>query len=146
MGGLTKPQQRELMRTGDSTEYKNTFEGRSRTLTDDSSWRMQIDKMAEARRADEAERDRVAQQLEEVSRQREAHRESSEQAKQQFEAESNARANQQRALEQTGAVDSIGGTNKPYNQTPTTSTTVEGVGAGQDQRRKRNQLAAYLGI
>ena len=102
---------------------------------------------AEKQRAEEVERNRLSQQLEEVRQQREATQAQAEQTRLENEAKANSLENQQRALEQTGVVDTGGGgTAKPYNPTSSSSTTVEGLGGERDTRRKRNQLTAYLGI
>lgn len=146
MGGLTQSKIMSNRYSKYTDLAAEAEQGRTRVTDTASAMQYIKDKREEDRRAEEAERDRVSQQLEEVSRQREAQREASEQARQQFEAESTALANQQRALEQTGAVESSGGTNKPYNPTSSASTTVEGAGSESDRRRKRNQLTAYLGI
>lgn len=149
MGGLTQPKFKDK-RLSDDIKMFNVPAPESdkpRLDTAESVLRYFRSQREEKKRAEEAERNQLNQQLEEVRQQREATQAQAEQSRIESEAKNNALANQQRALEQTGAVDDGGGgTTKPYNPTSSASTTVEGMGGERDERRKRNQLTAYLGI
>lgn len=149
MGGLIKQTKTNQVNKQSTTQPRSWIGGLSMPKFEPkklTAFERVIIQAQEQRKAEEAEQARVRQQLEEVRQQREATKAQAEQARIESEAKKTALMNQQRAMEQTGAVDDIGGgLSKPYDLSTNAASTV-GVGEGRDTRRKRNQLAAYLGI